>query len=184
MKNFKDKVAVITGAASGIGKHLAIQLAEQGAFTVLADVNAEGLEQTATYITDRGGQASIHLVDVADREFRIPGKAQTDSRLTLLTGIHRRYVKTLREEIRREFTIPPNASIGGQLIGVWLSDERFLDSDDHPLPLPKSGDEHTLSFEDLVRTVTTDLRPRAILDELDEIIDVIGQAEANDGINR
>jgi len=105
-------------------------------------------------------------VDVADREFRIPGKAQTDSRLTLLTGIHRRYVKALREEIRQEFTIPPNASLGGQLIGVWVSDGRFLDADDHPLPLPRSGDEHTLSFEALVRTVTTDLRPRAILDEL------------------
>jgi len=105
-------------------------------------------------------------VDVADREFRIPGKTQTDSRLTLLTGIHRRYVKALREEIRRAFTIPPNVSIGGQLIGVWLSDERFLGSNDHPLPLPRSGDKHTISFEELVRTVTTDLRPRAILDEL------------------
>lgn len=105
-------------------------------------------------------------VDVAEREFRIPGKAQTDSRLTLLTGIHRRYVKGLREEIRQEFIIPPNASVGGQLIGIWVSDDRFLGADNHPLPLPRTGSDNAVSFEDLVRTVTTDLRPRAILDEL------------------
>ncbi len=105
-------------------------------------------------------------VDVADREFRIPGKSQTDSRVTLLTGIHRRYVKALREEVREELVIPPNASIGGQLIGTWLSDERFLDHDQHPLRLPRTAEGGGVSFDDLVRAVTTDLRPRAILDEL------------------
>ncbi len=105
-------------------------------------------------------------VEVAEREFSIPGKPQTDSRVSLLTGIHRRYVKELREQIGESFEIPANVSIGGQLIGVWLSDPRFVDSSEKPVRLPRLQDEKGSSFEDLVRTVTTDIRPRAVLDEL------------------
>lgn len=45
-KSFHSKVAVVTGAASGIGRELAIQLAESGARLALSDVNQEGLEET------------------------------------------------------------------------------------------------------------------------------------------
>ncbi len=67
MQSFENKVAAITGAASGIGKSLAIQLAVLGVRVAIADVNAEALQQTAEEITRRGGQASWHTVDVSDR---------------------------------------------------------------------------------------------------------------------
>ena len=68
MKSFKDKVAVVTGAASGIGKELAIQLSAHGARVALADVNAPDLDAIVNEIVRTGGQASAHRVDVSDRE--------------------------------------------------------------------------------------------------------------------
>ena len=68
MKSFKDKIAVVTGAGSGIGKELAIQLALQGSRVALADVNADGLESTLAEISRGHGQATSHIVDVSDRE--------------------------------------------------------------------------------------------------------------------
>ena len=67
MKDFKDKVAVVTGAASGIGKALSVLLAERGAVVALVDINTEGLAGTADQITSTGGACSQHVVDVADR---------------------------------------------------------------------------------------------------------------------
>ncbi len=68
MNSFKNKIAVITGAASGIGRQLGIQLAAAGAFTILADVNEKGLQDTLNTIKNAGGNASVHLVDVSKRE--------------------------------------------------------------------------------------------------------------------
>jgi len=50
MTIFKDKVCVITGAASGIGRALAVELAEAGAVLALSDINADGLEETAQMV--------------------------------------------------------------------------------------------------------------------------------------
>jgi len=46
MNNYKDKICVVTGAASGIGRALALSLAESGAQLALSDINAEGLAET------------------------------------------------------------------------------------------------------------------------------------------
>jgi NAD(P)-dependent dehydrogenase (short-subunit alcohol dehydrogenase family) len=68
MRPFENKVVVITGAASGIGKALALQLAAQGAQVVAADVNEEKLRKTADAIVQRGGRVSWATVDVSDRQ--------------------------------------------------------------------------------------------------------------------
>jgi short-subunit dehydrogenase len=66
MRSFENKVAVVTGAASGIGRALAQQLARRGAELALVDVNASALADTATSVAATGRRVTTHVVDVAD----------------------------------------------------------------------------------------------------------------------
>lgn len=68
MKTFKDKVAVITGAGSGMGRELALQLAQAGAAVAINDYNASTLEETGDMITSAGGTAVGYPFDVSNRE--------------------------------------------------------------------------------------------------------------------
>ncbi|MDH4872959.1 SDR family NAD(P)-dependent oxidoreductase [Pseudomonas sp. BN515] len=68
MQSLAGKVAVITGAGSGIGRALAHQLADMGCHLALADIDADGLEATATPLRRAGLQLSTHALDVSDRE--------------------------------------------------------------------------------------------------------------------
>lgn len=62
----RDAVAVITGAASGIGRATALELARRGTHLALADRNAEGLAATAEAARQAGIRVTIHPLDVAD----------------------------------------------------------------------------------------------------------------------
>jgi NAD(P)-dependent dehydrogenase (short-subunit alcohol dehydrogenase family) len=66
MSVFNGKVAIITGAGSGIGKGLAEELSRRGAFVVVSDVNAERVEKTAQGIENSGGRVSSSILDVSD----------------------------------------------------------------------------------------------------------------------
>jgi NAD(P)-dependent dehydrogenase (short-subunit alcohol dehydrogenase family) len=68
MKRFKGKVAAITGAASGIGRSLAVQLAESGCELALSDVNETGLAETAAQARAYGVKVTSETVDVSDRD--------------------------------------------------------------------------------------------------------------------
>lgn len=106
------------------------------------------------------------FVDVADKEFRLPDKRQTDSRITLLTGVHRKDVRRLRTGSDSGDEEPPaSVYLGAHLVAIWTSDNRYLDREGHPKALPRlpRGDEP--SFEGLVTGVSKDIRPRAVLDE-------------------
>ena len=68
MQDFNGKVAVITGAAGGIGRELAAQLVSEGAAVVLADIDHAGLEETADKLRADGGQVEAVVTDVTDRD--------------------------------------------------------------------------------------------------------------------
>lgn len=106
-------------------------------------------------------------VEVAAEEFKLEGRPQTDSRISLLSGVHRKDVKVLRPDRVHEQTIPPSVSLSNRLVKLWGSDPQRLDETGRHRPLPKriseGGDE---SFEALVSMVSKDIRSRAILDEL------------------
>jgi NAD(P)-dependent dehydrogenase (short-subunit alcohol dehydrogenase family) len=63
----KDKVAVVTGSASGIGRAIADRFVAEGATIVVADMNADGIEKTVEEIRAAGGNASGQLFDVSDQ---------------------------------------------------------------------------------------------------------------------
>ncbi len=68
MKTLTDKVAAITGAGSGIGRALAVNMAAKGCHLALSDVNEQGLQETAKLIADKDVKVTTHIVDVANRE--------------------------------------------------------------------------------------------------------------------
>ncbi len=98
----------------------------------------------------------------AAEDFRIAGKRLTDSRVSLLTGVHRKDVKRLRTESRDEPVLSEKANIGAQVVALWTGDPRYLDASGDPAPLPRSGEK---SFDSLVAGISRDMRPRTLLDE-------------------
>ena len=105
-------------------------------------------------------------IHVAEEEFKLDKKTQTDSRISLLTGVQRRDVNRLRKESSTASTLPLQASMSAHLLAIWSGNDQYIDAQGIPLPLPRSasqGGEH--SFEALVRSVSKDFRPRVVLDE-------------------
>ena len=68
MSSFGGKVAVITGAGSGIGRALALNLAQKGAKLALSDIDAEGLAETVWRAEALGAKVKADLLNVAERE--------------------------------------------------------------------------------------------------------------------
>ncbi|HEX9869580.1 MAG TPA: SDR family NAD(P)-dependent oxidoreductase [Candidatus Tectomicrobia bacterium] len=66
MRALDQRVAVITGAATGIGRALAGRLAGEGACLALADIHQSGLDEVSRSLTGQGFEVSTYLVDVAD----------------------------------------------------------------------------------------------------------------------
>lgn len=67
-QRFADKVALVTGAASGIGEAIAHQLAREGAAVVVADLEQENVDRVARAITEQGGKAKGFAMDVSQAE--------------------------------------------------------------------------------------------------------------------
>jgi hypothetical protein len=104
-------------------------------------------------------------VELADQDFGIPGKPQTISRTSLLTGIHRKDVKRLREEPPDDDSAPATVSLGAQLVLRWTAAPEYRGVDGRPLALPRLSGDDGPSFDSLVASVSKDIRPRAVLDE-------------------
>lgn len=105
------------------------------------------------------------FVSVANEEFRVSGKSQTDSRIALLTGVH-------RKDVRRLLGRAPNKNTGRQLglvanlIAQWLAIPELINEDGEPKPIPRNPQPNQkTSFTSLAAALTNDIHPRALMDE-------------------
>jgi hypothetical protein len=107
------------------------------------------------------------FVEVADRDFRLDDKVPTDSRVSLVSGVHRKEVSRLRSVLDSgEETVPEVISLGAQVVAQWMGAAPYVDEAGQPRPLARFASEGAeLSFEALVAQVNRDIRPRVVLDE-------------------
>jgi NAD(P)-dependent dehydrogenase (short-subunit alcohol dehydrogenase family) len=97
----QDKVTIITGAASGMGKAEAVRFAKEGAKVVVADLNLAGAEQVTEEILDLGGQAvavKVNVTDPADLQNMISVTKETFGPVDVVinnAGIFDKYTNSL-----------------------------------------------------------------------------------------
>jgi hypothetical protein len=105
-------------------------------------------------------------VEVAARDLLTDPRARTDSRISLLTGVHRKEIRRWRSETSEPEDVPPVITRTSQIMARWLHDDEYVDTEGQPKPLPRlPRPEGGPSFERLVQSVTSDVRPRAVLDD-------------------
>ncbi len=68
MRGLRDSNAVVTGGGSGIGRAIALRLAEEGATVGIFDIDPDGAAETAAAVAEAGGSAVVHQVDITDFE--------------------------------------------------------------------------------------------------------------------
>lgn len=105
-------------------------------------------------------------VDVAHKDFALGSQPTTDSRITLLTGVHRRDVRDiLTDDSDAWETRRSKTAMLATVLGQWMARKDYLDAQGNPLDLPRTAPDGP-SFEALVSDINTDIRPRTVLDEL------------------
>jgi hypothetical protein len=105
-------------------------------------------------------------VDVAVREFALGEGVPTDSRVSLLTGVHRKDVKRLRGAPVADEAMPAAVALGAQLAAAWTTRRELRDRNGRPRPLPRLASQGGgRSFEALVASISKDIRARPLLDE-------------------
>lgn len=85
MRGLEDKTVFITGGASGIGRATAIRFAEEGSAVVVTDVDEDGGRETVETVTDVGGEATFHELDVRDYD---AFKSELNAAAEQFDGVH------------------------------------------------------------------------------------------------
>jgi len=105
-------------------------------------------------------------VEVADKHFSLDGNKPSDSRIFVLTGVHRKDVKRIRQQAESgSEQITSSASLSGEIVARWTSMPEYLDDKGKPRQLLKSGKNKEAGFEQLVSSVSKDVRSKVVLEE-------------------
>jgi hypothetical protein len=124
-------------------------------------------------------------IEVADEHFSLDAKKSSDSRIFVLTGIHRKDIKRIRQQTEQESAkVNASASLSAEIIARWSSMPEYVDAKGKPRALAKhslikrssakSGNNkpsdsstqiEAAGFEQLVSSVNKDVRPKVILEE-------------------
>ncbi len=112
-------------------------------------------------------QLKAVFVDAARSELSRAGAKPTFSALSMLSGVHRKDVRTLETEPRdtdAASTAARSIPLASQVYTRWLTTRRYRKRNGEPKPLPRNGSGVT--FESLAREISQDVHPRTVLDEL------------------
>lgn len=104
-------------------------------------------------------------VEVAKSDYGIDGKPPTSSRIALLTGIHHKEIRRLMGQVRPAEAPHEKISLSAKVIAVWCSKPEYLDPQGRPRSLPRTALPGEASLEQLVTSVSVDVRPRTLLEE-------------------
>lgn len=160
--------------------------ANDGAGTVLgaglpepklaAEAIARVLRPMARLMIDHGLQLpdmvellKVALVDEASNAFSLADKGSSDTRISLLTGVHRKDVRRLREVQKVESESTTMLPLATMVVARWMSEPRYLNADQTVRALartPKRSQPGEPDFTTLVGEVSRDVGARAVLDEL------------------
>jgi hypothetical protein len=102
----------------------------------------------------------------AAQDHFVTDEATTGTKLSLLTGLNRKEIRRLTTAAAAEKHPADMISYAMAVHTSWRSDRRWRDRDGKPKPLPRHTTGRQASFDDLVRSITTDHRPSAVLEEL------------------
>jgi hypothetical protein len=109
------------------------------------------------------------LVEEAQKSYGLAEKSSSDTRVALLTGVHRKDVKRLREAPEVAGTNTPMMPIAATVVARWISEPRYLNANQTPMALARTvrrSNEGEPDFTTLVSEVSRDVGARAVLDEL------------------
>jgi hypothetical protein len=109
------------------------------------------------------------LVEEAAGTFGLANKGTSDTRIALLTGVHRKDVKRLRDALPSPEGVSPNMPLAASVVARWISESRYLNVDRTPRALARTARRVSAGepdFTTLVSEVSTDVGARAVLDEL------------------
>jgi NAD(P)-dependent dehydrogenase (short-subunit alcohol dehydrogenase family) len=122
----ENKIVVVTGAASGIGRACAIEAAREGATVVVADMNHEGSEETVRQIKEKNGKAMAFKADVSDPESVKQLVEFTISRFSRINALINNAAiqinKTVEDITLEEWNLQMSVNVGG----IFLCSKYFL----------------------------------------------------------
>ena len=123
------------------------------------------IEKGVTYPQFREFMKQLY-VEVADESFSLDNKKPSDSRIFVLTGVHRKDIKRIRQQTGQEDPqVTSSASLSGEIVARWTSMPEYLDQKGKPRQLPRAEKDNKPGFDQLVSSISKDVRPKVILDE-------------------
>jgi hypothetical protein len=106
------------------------------------------------------------FLQAAQDELTARRMPSTDSAVSLLSGVHRRDVRTLKSSAPDPAAPPPTLGMAAQVVAHWMHEPLFVDAQGKPRALSRGTADGGSGFDSLVAQVSSDVRPRAVLDEL------------------
>jgi hypothetical protein len=104
-------------------------------------------------------------VESAEQDFAVDGAPSSHSRIAVLTGVHRKELRRLAGARADEPGPPAALALSAKVVAVWTGERAYLDAAHQPRPLSRTAAAGEPSFEQLVASVSKDVRSRALLDE-------------------